>query len=136
MELLMKGTHIPEPYINDKKELKLFVLRPASKEEQEQMKAMQGQMTPKSDLIGKKADPFSVTDINGNTISLESLKGKIVVINFWFVECKPCIMEIPELNKIVDLYKDKEVVFLGFATNEQSKIITCLLYTSPSPRDS
>ena len=67
-------------------------------------------MLGKSDLLGKPALPFSVTDINGNNYSLESLKGKVVVINFWFVECKLYIMEMPELNKIVEKYKNKDVV--------------------------
>ena len=79
-------------------------------------------MPGKNDLVGKQALPFSVTDINGNNYSLESLKGKVIVINFWFVECKPCVMEMTELNKLVEKYKHKEVVFLGFAINEKEKI--------------
>ena len=79
-------------------------------------------MLGKSDLVGKQAFPFSVTDINDNKYSLESLKGKVIVINFWFVECKPCVMEMPDLNKLVEKYKDKEVVFLGLAMNQKEKI--------------
>ena len=63
-----------------------------------------------------------MTDISGKKYSLDKLKGKVIVINFWFVECKPCVMEIPELNDLVDKYNGKEVVFLGFATNDKSKI--------------
>ena len=44
------------------------------------------------------------------------------MINFWFLECKPCIIEIPELNEIVEKYKSEEVVFLSFAMNEKPKI--------------
>ena len=80
------------------------------------------EMPGKSDLLGKPALPFSVTDINGNNYSLESLKGKVIVINFWFVECKPCVMEMPELNKLVEKFNNKDVVFLGFAMNEKDKI--------------
>jgi thiol-disulfide isomerase/thioredoxin len=75
-----------------------------------------------SDLIGKEAFPFSATDISGNNYSLDELKGKVIVINFWFVECKPCVMEMPELNKLVEKHKNKEVVFLGFANNDKPKI--------------
>ena len=53
---------------------------------------------------------------------METLKGKVVVINFWFVECKPCVMEMPDLNKLVEKYKNKNVVFLGLAMNEKTKI--------------
>jgi peroxiredoxin len=126
MKIMMSGDYIPEPYIDSNKVVKAFVLRQATEYEKQQMKEMQGIMQNpdqnKSELIGKEALPFSVKDISGNKYSLEKLKGKVIVINFWFVECKPCVMEIPELNDLVDKYKGKEVVFLGFATNEKSKI--------------
>ena len=68
--------------------------------------------------VGLDAPDFSAADMNGKTYSLSSLKGKIVVINFWFVECKPCLIEMPDLNEIVEKYKSEEVVFLAFALNE------------------
>jgi len=126
MKIMMSGDYIPEPYIDSNKVVKSFVFRKATDLEKEQMKQIQGNMQNpvqnKNELIGKEAFPFSVTDISGNKYSLEKLKGKVIVINFWFVECKPCVMEIPELNDLVEKYKDKEVVFLGFATNDKSKI--------------
>jgi thiol-disulfide isomerase/thioredoxin len=67
----------------------------------------------KSPLIGKPSPEFSVTDIHGKQYSLEDLKGKIVVLNLWFINCKPCIMEMPKLNRIAEKYKTKEVVFIG-----------------------
>lgn len=49
------------------------------------------------------------------TYGEKELSGKIVVMNFWYSKCLPCIKEIPELNKIVAEYKDnKNIVFLGF----------------------
>ncbi len=68
------------------------------------------------------APDFLVTDINGNEYSLNSLKGKIIVMNFWFIECNPCVREMPELNKLVESYKNEDVVFLGFAINDKSNI--------------
>jgi cytochrome oxidase Cu insertion factor (SCO1/SenC/PrrC family) len=55
------------------------------------MKKMQEEMQNQSDLVGTKALGFSATDINGKEYSLDSLKGKIIVMNFWFIQCKPCI---------------------------------------------
>jgi len=63
------------------------------------------------DQVGSDAPDFSAVDMNGNSYSLGILKGKVVVINFWFVECKPCVIEMPELNEIVEKYKSEEVVF-------------------------
>jgi peroxiredoxin len=126
MNIMMSGDYLPEPYIDSNKVVKAFVFRKATELEKEQMKKMQGSLQNsgqnESELIGKKAFPFSVTDISGNKYTLEKMKRKVIVINFWFVECKPCVMEIPELNDLVEKYKDKEVVFLGFATNDKSKI--------------
>jgi peroxiredoxin len=122
MSIMMSGDYIPEPYIDSNKMVRVFVLRKATELEKKQMTEMQNKMANPSHLVGKKAFDFNVTDILGNKYSLKELKGKVIVMNFWFVECKPCIMEIPELNKIVEKYRGKDVVFLGFATNDKQKV--------------
>ena len=126
MEAMMSGDYMPEPYVDSNKVVRAFVLRKASEEEKKFMIEAQANMPDRmqneNEMLGKEALTFSVTDILGNSYSLESLKGKVIVINFWFVECKPCVMEMPELNKLVDKFKGEDVVFLGFANNDQSKI--------------
>lgn len=64
---------------------------------------------------------FSVQDLNGRTHTLASLRGKIVVLKFWFTACPPCIKEIPELNLLLDSYKGQEVVFLAMSTDDTAK---------------
>ncbi|SMO53750.1 TlpA family protein disulfide reductase [Solitalea koreensis] len=76
-----------------------------------------------SKLVGQPAPDFTVTTLDGKQVSLSSLKGKVVVMNFWFTMCRPCVEEIPTLNKFVEKYKDrKDIVFLApecaNATNE------------------
>lgn len=122
METFMSGKYTPDFYMDEKKEIKVAVLRLITKKEKEMMQKMQANTSGKSELVGTNSPVFSATDINGNKYSLNSLKGKIIVMNFWFVECKPCVMEIPELNKLVEKYKNKNVVFLGFALNDKSEI--------------
>ncbi len=122
IKTMMSGDYIPEPFIDSNKVVKAFVLRKATQEEKMQMVEMHDDIENKNDLIGKTAFPFSVIDLFGNNFSLEKLKGKVIVINFWFIECKPCVMEMPELNQLVEKYKNKDVVFLGFANNEKTKI--------------
>ncbi|MER2997045.1 peroxiredoxin family protein [Pontibacter populi] len=74
------------------------------------------------ELAGTISPDFEVTDTDGKKYDLASLKGKVVVINAWFIECKPCIKEIPELNKLVKDFENDEVVFLGFAKNNKSEL--------------
>lgn len=68
------------------------------------------------------APAFKVTSIDGKTFDSEKLKGKIVVLNLWFAGCPNCVEEIKLLNKIVDEYKDQNVVFIGLSTDDKAKI--------------
>ena len=126
MKAMMSGEYVPEPYVDNDKNLKAFVLRKATDLEKKQMLEMQKSMRQpapeRNELLGKKSIPFTVEDIYGKTYSIKKLKGKVIVLNFWFVECKPCVMEIPELNKLVEKYKGKDVVFIGLATNNKTRI--------------
>ncbi|HEY0669602.1 MAG TPA: TlpA disulfide reductase family protein, partial [Sphingobacteriaceae bacterium] len=68
---------------------------------------------------GKRLKDFSVRDLDGNKYKLKDLAGKVVVLNFWFINCAPCRMEIPDLNKVVTKYKNNtDVVFLGIALDD------------------
>jgi thiol-disulfide isomerase/thioredoxin len=57
-------------------------------------------------IIGKELPDYSLVGLSGKTYTNESLKGKVVVFNFWSVNCGPCIMEIPVLNRLYLSYKD------------------------------
>ena len=59
------------------------------------------------------APAFSFTDSDGNTVTAASLKGKVVLINFWASWCPPCRAEMPSLNKLyLTLRNDSRYVFL------------------------
>ena len=122
MQLMTSSGISPDFYLDAEKEIKAVILN-ISEDDSEQSNQESEQSTQqKKSQIGADAPDFSVKDMDGKTYSLSSLKGKIVVINFWFVECKPCVIEMPELNEIVQKYKSEEVVFLAFALNKQPKI--------------
>ncbi len=59
------------------------------------------------------APQFKVEALDGKTYDLKSLRGKIVVLNMWFIGCGPCRKEIPALNAIAREFKTKDVVFLA-----------------------
>ncbi|MGI8556327.1 MAG: peroxiredoxin family protein [Pyrinomonadaceae bacterium] len=52
------------------------------------------------------APTFKVAALDGKFFSSPDLKGKIIVLNLWFVNCPHCIEEIKQLNKIVDEYQN------------------------------
>lgn len=81
----------------------------------------------KSFKTGKKFDSFSGYDMNGNLIDTKSLKGKVMVLNFWFTTCPPCKQERPYLNKIAESYKgDPNVVFIAIALDRKEQLETYL----------
>jgi thiol-disulfide isomerase/thioredoxin len=72
---------------------------------------------------GKTIAQFKEWDMKGNKYNLKELAGKVVVLNFWFINCPPCRQEIPELNEMVNAYKDtKDVVFLAVALDDKADL--------------
>jgi thiol-disulfide isomerase/thioredoxin len=72
---------------------------------------------------GQPLAAFTMRDMAGHKYSSKELAGKIVVLNFWFIGCPPCRMEIPELNKLVQQNATREdVVFLAVALDERAAI--------------
>ncbi len=80
---------------------------------------------------GEKLHSFSERDMHGTKYQLKQLIGKVVVLNFWFINCPPCRQEIPDLNDMVDSYKDnKDVVFIAIALDQRYDLEQ-FLKTSP-----
>lgn len=71
---------------------------------------------------GALAIPFAVNDIDGNRLTLADLRGKVVAINFWFADCLPCQMEMPDLNEMVAEFQDEDVVFIGMALDSKERL--------------
>lgn len=65
--------------------------------------------------IGEKAPDFSLTDINGNTVSLSAFNGKVVILDFFANWCSPCRKEIPDFIELEKAYGDKAFAMIGVA---------------------
>ncbi|PXX99020.1 hypothetical protein DF185_14145 [Marinifilum breve] len=66
--------------------------------------------------LGKELPNFVATDLEGNVYNISELKGKVLVFNYWYTGCIPCLTEVQALNRLVKKYQDnKDVVFISFA---------------------
>jgi peroxiredoxin len=71
---------------------------------------------------GNPAPEFSLKNDKGGMVSLKSLRGKVVYIDFWGVGCGPCIYEIKNTTAALhERYKDKNVVFLNICVDSDEK---------------
>ncbi len=130
-QMMMSMEYMPEPYLDNDSNVKALVLRKATPEELKMMQQMRAGGAPdmsalneteSSPLLDQPAPLFEVRDLKGKTVHLEALKGKVVVLNFWFVECKPCVSEIPELNELVIDFQKEEVVFMALGLNKAEQL--------------
>lgn len=94
-----------------------------------QRAAMMARMQPPNETgyftNGEKMASFRAYDMGGKRVELKDLLGKVVVLNFWFVDCPPCRREIPELNTLVAGYANNpDVVFIAIALDKRADIKT------------
>ena len=71
-----------------------------------------------SPLMSKPAPDFALEDLSGKKVSLESYKGKAVLINFWATWCGPCKVETPWLVDLRNQYAGKGFEILGVSTDD------------------
>ena len=61
------------------------------------------------------APQFEARSLDGETVSLSKLQGKVVLLDFWSSWCPPCRREAPTLAQVYREYKDEDVEFIGVA---------------------
>ncbi|RZK26502.1 MAG: TlpA family protein disulfide reductase [Flavobacterium sp.] len=82
-------------------------------------------------MEGKKVANYNFVDLNGKIYNEITMRGKIVVLKFWFLGCINCIQEMPEMNKIVRKYQgNDEVVFLSLAFDKPEALNNFLKKTT------
>lgn len=75
-------------------------------------------------LVGKAAPTFALKNVtSGETVSLEALKGKIVVLDFWATWCAPCKEAIPHVAEIWRLYKDQNAFTISIDLREDEDAV-------------
>lgn len=72
-------------------------------------------------LLNKPAPEWELNDMDGKKVSLKSLAGKVVVLDFWYRGCGWCIRAMPQINQLAEDFKDQPVAILGMNTDSDIK---------------
>lgn len=62
--------------------------------------------SPAEALVGQAAPAFTLNTPSGESVSLESLKGSVVVLDFWATWCGPCVAALPKVDKLAKEHSD------------------------------
>ncbi|MGA2449803.1 MAG: TlpA disulfide reductase family protein [Polyangiaceae bacterium] len=79
----------------------------------------------------RRAPDFSLSDVHGRAVRLTSLRGKVVVLNFWSKTCGPCLEEMPDLAELTRLLRDRsDVAVVAVSTDEGAHDVLQTLHTA------
>jgi peroxiredoxin len=65
---------------------------------------------------------FTLTDLHGDEWTLNDLRGKVVLVNFWATWCPPCRKEMPDLETLYKQFKDQGLVILAISDEDAGKV--------------
>lgn len=68
--------------------------------------------------IGTLALDWQLPLIGGGNFALSKQKGKVVIMDFWYRSCSPCVRQMADLQKLHERYRASEVVFIGINTTD------------------
>jgi peroxiredoxin len=79
-----------------------------------------------ADDKSRRHPDFTLTDLQGKSWTLQSLHGKVVMVNFWATWCQPCRKEMPDLDALYQKFKSQGFVILGISDEEAGKVTQLL----------
>jgi cytochrome c biogenesis protein CcmG/thiol:disulfide interchange protein DsbE len=80
------------------------------------------QTRPRSELLGDPAPEFTVTTLDGEEVTADSLRGRTVIVNFWNSWCVPCKQEEPALERFYEQHRNEaDFVLLGIVRDDPEK---------------
>jgi len=80
--------------------------------------------------VGNRAPDFTLKDLNGADVKLSDFKGKIVILNFWRVDCAPCVAELPYMQQIYETWSSQPLEIVAVNLGENPSAIVQPFITS------
>lgn len=75
-----------------------------------------------SEQAENPAPSFELADIDGELVSIDDFKGRVILLNFWATWCGPCKREIPDFIDLQNEYGDDGLTIVGIALDEHSLV--------------
>lgn len=73
-------------------------------------------------IIGTQLPAFEAKTVDGKPIDEQYFKGKLSIVNFWFIGCTPCVAEIPGLDKLAATYGNEKINYLAIAPDPEKRV--------------
>jgi peroxiredoxin/outer membrane lipoprotein-sorting protein len=104
--------------INERVPDSLFTFRPPA--DAREVTKFEDEEGDAPNLSRQKAEDFTLRDLAGKPVQLSSLKGKVVLLDFWATWCGPCRIEMPNIQKLHRELKARGLVVLGINEGEDA----------------
>lgn len=85
------------------------------------------------ELLGKPAPAIDAPDLSGAAVRWEDARGKIVVLDFWATNCRPCVEALPRLRALYRELQPQGCEFLGVSLDEDAAAIDAFRASNPIP---
>ena len=72
---------------------------------------------------GKTAPPFALTTLQGGAFSLQSMSGKVVLLDFWATFCAPCLAALPELQALHTKHEGRGFAVVGMTVDDRPQLV-------------
>jgi peroxiredoxin len=84
-----------------------------------------------NEAVGKKAPSFAFQDLANDSVhTLADYKGKVALVNFWGTNCSGCRMEMPDLSRLQESYREKGLMVV-FLSSQSKQALQDFLFTHP-----
>lgn len=80
---------------------------------------------------GRTAPDFTLKSLDGDSVSLSQFRGKVVFLNFWASWCPPCRAEMPAMNRLNEVFSDRDFVMLAVNTEQDKGAVEDFLSRHP-----